>query len=162
MQELIESQVQNQNSSKKIENSNSCNRGPGGSVQEFWKFEEVDFLLWSQNIISFSWRVLPPCKSTKILNIQKQLFKGQNSAKHHQDFQTGNFSRICLTLKLISNSISSSILRIGLCMSPISKSKVYRPSWRTHCPILCNDEFILVNINYISVLPPWIQIWKGI
>jgi hypothetical protein len=26
-----------------IENSNSCDSGPDGSVQEFWKFYEVDF-----------------------------------------------------------------------------------------------------------------------
>jgi hypothetical protein len=59
--------------------------------------------------------------------------------------------KICLTLRPLSNSISSSILIVGLCMSPRSKNKVSTPSWRTPCSRLCTGEFILVDPNSSSV-----------
>jgi hypothetical protein len=43
-------------------------------------------------------------------------------------------------------------------MSCISKSKLFRIQWITLCPMLCSDEFILLNSTYLCVTEAWYHV----
>jgi Ni,Fe-hydrogenase I cytochrome b subunit len=62
--------------------------------------------------------VLQVCKTARIIEIRKYLFQWSKQSKSTQ-FQTVQISSsFCLTISTIVNSISSSILRYGVCLSP--------------------------------------------
>jgi hypothetical protein len=63
-----------QNSNENIENSNSCDRGPGGSIQEFWEFYKINFGLDPKTFF-----ILMTCsgrmQSYKKIDVRKKLFQ---------------------------------------------------------------------------------------
>jgi hypothetical protein len=118
--------------------------GPEDPVNDFWKFYKVELALDPKT--SFHpWELF-----YRYANLQKFLmsesicFKGSIRVNRSQ-FSRQQISRIWLTISTFKNFISSLILGYGVCMSTRSKSNIFKPSWRTPYPILCNSEFILVD-----------------
>jgi hypothetical protein len=97
---------------------------------------------------------IPLTCSTITKNLQKNSEFGSHfrrSKRHHLSILR-NFFRLSLT-RPFENSITSPLLRVGLCMPLRSKSNVCRSSWGTHCPRFCTSVFALVNTNCLSIEP---------
>jgi hypothetical protein len=92
----------------------------------------------------------------KNFDVDSQLFQGYEPwTKRSQVFRLRRNYSFSSTVSPFWNSITFEIFGDGLCMSPISNSKLSRPLWTTLHPMFANDEFILVKTNSICIAQAW-------
>jgi hypothetical protein len=78
-------------------------------------------------------------------------FKGTNLELNDHRFSDLEEITVSPQRLALLDSITFEIFGDGLCMSPISNSKLSRPLWTTLHPMFANDEFILAKTNSVCI-----------
>jgi hypothetical protein len=136
-------------------------RGLDDPIQEFWRFYETEFGFASKREFLYNIFLYHHENLQKFSRSGRNCFEGRNAANRYQVVPRA-ICRNCLTFNTFRNSISSSILRVSVCMPLRYKSNVCRSSRITSCHTWYTGGFALASIMYLSIQLFEIQILKGI